>query len=426
MFRNGILGIVLLCSIGSAQDIQPRVEAKKPQTFGVIQDKRRIEALEAQLAEAKAEIESLRNATVDESKTLANGLREFDISGLNALQAEKRPVQWVIETSPACGPCHQFVDAAKAKLPKRLGWDVSDSDTAQFQIVSLTKKEWEESGLTLPRARLFVYGEVVDTRIPNGNMVYEMANMLNDRFKALPASAQQAYGLQLTSVNAKPQVEALFNALVPFLDGGTLQCIYKPRDGVVKEYLTIKQGSAAVMIPAKTSFVLSATKEKIGITFDEPAVRLGIGFLKRDITAIELTPKKLSLRLPWMIDPEIGITGNNSYHDHNGGGVYGSTPRSPHWPTVRKQHLELHPTCAACGTKEHLEVHHKIPFHDDPSKELDPTNLITFCREHHFEIGHDPDGIHNPLKPDWRSDGNPYVEKEAKEVFDKLNPGKAQ
>ena len=66
------------------------------------------------------------------------------------------------------------------------------------------------------------------------------------------------------------------------------------------------------------------------------------------------------------------------------------TPRSPHWSTVRKEHLTKEPTCAACGGIEGLQVHHCLPFHLDPSKELDQDNLITLCegRNCHYVFGH--------------------------------------
>lgn len=54
-------------------------------------------------------------------------------------------------------------------------------------------------------------------------------------------------------------------------------------------------------------------------------------------------------------------------------------PRSSHWPALRQQWLRDHPTCAACGGKKNLEVHHKIPVHVARSMELDPDNLITLC-----------------------------------------------
>lgn len=63
--------------------------------------------------------------------------------------------------------------------------------------------------------------------------------------------------------------------------------------------------------------------------------------------------------------------------------------RSSKWPTVRKQHLEKFDSCAACGRKENLEVHHVIPFSIDPHRELDADNLITLCEPTcHFLIGH--------------------------------------
>ena len=63
--------------------------------------------------------------------------------------------------------------------------------------------------------------------------------------------------------------------------------------------------------------------------------------------------------------------------------------RSPKWRSVRNQHVEDNPTCAACGRKTDLQVHHIVPYHVDPSRELDPTNLITLCGKHcHFVFGH--------------------------------------
>lgn len=85
----------------------------------------------------------------------------------------------------------------------------------------------------------------------------------------------------------------------------------------------------------------------------------------------------------------------------------GSGPRSPLWPGVRRTHLSSHPTCAACGSRRSLQVHHKIPYHLRPELELEPGNLITLCEQpgtdHHLHVGH---------KGDWRS-YNPNVEAEA-------------
>ena len=65
-------------------------------------------------------------------------------------------------------------------------------------------------------------------------------------------------------------------------------------------------------------------------------------------------------------------------------------PRSPRWPTVREAHLLRHPTCAACGGTKGLEVHHLLPYHRFPEKELDEANLLTLCEHHgcHYAFGH--------------------------------------
>ena len=65
--------------------------------------------------------------------------------------------------------------------------------------------------------------------------------------------------------------------------------------------------------------------------------------------------------------------------------------RSDKWPTVEKHFREAHPFCAACGSKNRLNVHHIRPFHIDPKLELDPNNLITMCmdeKECHLRLAH--------------------------------------
>jgi hypothetical protein len=63
--------------------------------------------------------------------------------------------------------------------------------------------------------------------------------------------------------------------------------------------------------------------------------------------------------------------------------------RSPKWSSVRKEHLKHQPVCQACGRKDDLEVHHIIPYHKNPEKELDPNNLITLCSKNcHLLLGH--------------------------------------
>jgi 5-methylcytosine-specific restriction protein A len=63
--------------------------------------------------------------------------------------------------------------------------------------------------------------------------------------------------------------------------------------------------------------------------------------------------------------------------------------RSPQWQAVRKEHLKKESRCRACGKNKNLEVHHIVPVHIDPNRELDPSNLITLCSEQcHLMFGH--------------------------------------
>lgn len=78
--------------------------------------------------------------------------------------------------------------------------------------------------------------------------------------------------------------------------------------------------------------------------------------------------------------------------------------RSSKWPNTRKQHIQKEPRCQWCGGKLDLEVHHIEPYHINPTRELDQTNLITLC-EHGFKDCHRRRGHHNNWKlsnPDIR------------------------
>lgn len=86
--------------------------------------------------------------------------------------------------------------------------------------------------------------------------------------------------------------------------------------------------------------------------------------------------------------------------------------RSGGWSSVREEFVRLHPVCEACGSRSNLNVHHIVPFYLDSSLELDVKNLITLCREHHFRVGHDPDGPWMPRRPSWTS-WNPKVREHA-------------
>jgi 5-methylcytosine-specific restriction protein A len=67
-------------------------------------------------------------------------------------------------------------------------------------------------------------------------------------------------------------------------------------------------------------------------------------------------------------------------------------PRHPQWKKTRDEYLLIHPTCAACGNRDFLNIHHVMPYHLNPELELAWANLITLCerpaRNCHLVFGH--------------------------------------
>jgi len=54
--------------------------------------------------------------------------------------------------------------------------------------------------------------------------------------------------------------------------------------------------------------------------------------------------------------------------------------RSSRWAVVALDHLARFPTCAACGSRIGVVVHHIVPVHVDRLLELVDTNLVTLCQ----------------------------------------------
>ena len=66
--------------------------------------------------------------------------------------------------------------------------------------------------------------------------------------------------------------------------------------------------------------------------------------------------------------------------------------RSGGWSTFRKNFI-TGKVCAVCARHDKLEVHHIIPFWQDPSQELNPLNCTVLCqglgtRNDHLYFGH--------------------------------------
>lgn len=73
-----------------------------------------------------------------------------------------------------------------------------------------------------------------------------------------------------------------------------------------------------------------------------------------------------------------------------------SRHRSKDWTPLRDQHMREQPACVACGRRGE-EVHHGDPVCYVPERELDATNLYTYCRADHNSLAHlGATAVHNP------------------------------
>ncbi len=82
--------------------------------------------------------------------------------------------------------------------------------------------------------------------------------------------------------------------------------------------------------------------------------------------------------------------------------LFSIAARASQWSKVRKAYLKAYPTCAVCDSKKKLQVHHIIPFAEDKSLELEPSNLITLCSRCHLLFGHF--GSYKKYNPNVRED----------------------
>jgi len=303
---NIILCFVLLCA--EPKLFSTRLSEKDAQ---IAELQERVAALTKQVETAQRELSYAKddiNAKSDRIAKLES--RTFEITNLNAIQEEKSPhIQIRIITSPLCRPCHLLIENVSAYLKycnrtnKSNLWveDLTSSD-AQIHQRILSQEDWQRLGYTLPRVELWVDDQfqLLEERDP--------AKLVEIYNAAVNKQREHLAGVSVGTIPAKQTVQQFLQLMEPFLDGGTLQLIYTPKAGVIKEYLTIKQGKFAVMIPPKTTISLTMKSGDMSIIFSDPKPRVSAIGMSRQLNEIDLTPNKVSLRLPYMMDPELTFT----------------------------------------------------------------------------------------------------------------------
>jgi len=68
----------------------------------------------------------------------------------------------------------------------------------------------------------------------------------------------------------------------------------------------------------------------------------------------------------------------------------GHMPRASGWPPLLHRLLAAAPDCVGCGRRA-VTGHHVVPFHENPTLELDPANIALVCLPCHFVLCHGGD-----------------------------------
>lgn len=254
------------------------------------------EQLRTSLKAAQAQITKLQQQPLTQIEGVVNSVKTI-----------QRPVQFVITTSDGCQACHTLISHLIRVLEPK-GWTIDEEESSQFYIKNISAEEWRRQQLTLPHVVLRVRDTltVIYDHDPT-HLASMYLKYVEVEKKMPPLASEQLQGMKVASIEGKQQVIQMLQTLEPFLDGGTLQIIYTAKPGVVKNFLTIKQGSLGVKIPPRISFLLKMRDGDLTVTVQEPRTELIIGPLVRGIQEINFTPNKISLRLPWMIDPELEL-----------------------------------------------------------------------------------------------------------------------
>jgi hypothetical protein len=230
---------------------------------------------------------------------------KLDLTPIEQMQVKSLPVQWLVFTSETCIPCKQARNDYETWM-QRGGWRVGNlpgDNVFHIYAQADPAKHAEFHVESYPMFVLLENGREVErhTRYPGRQYLVDAynarANLLKQR------QPEQPTGLAIGTIKAKEQVTSLFSQLKPFLDGGAATFTYAPRPGVVREYLEFRAGSAGIRIPAKTVATLKFEGDMLRVDFSPGPTLLAAGIV-REVQSVELTVNRLSIQLPWMIDPE--------------------------------------------------------------------------------------------------------------------------
>jgi hypothetical protein len=275
----------------------------RPERVDVPKLKSDFENAKQTIEDQKVAIDNLRT----ENEVLKRRLAELEnipglfLSGFADIKSRNRPPFIQIRTSAGCIPCKQLIDNIN-----RAG--IATGPGEEIEVVNMTAEEWAASRLSIPDVRLVINGEESEPIAERNPQKLRGLVVQARAIHKTETTAQQENlaGLKIGTLPIKAQVEAMLPAMDAFLDGGTLSLTYTPKPGVIKEYLTIKRGVGGIKIPAKTSLTLGMKNGGLDIKFSDPKPVVIAGPLERGLQEIEVTLTRLSLRLPWMIDPEFG------------------------------------------------------------------------------------------------------------------------
>jgi hypothetical protein len=216
-----------------------------------------------------------------------------------------RPVQWLYFKSATCLPCR----AAERDFRDwftRSNWQISPDQDAQIREITDGDPLILQFGVTsYPTFVLLKHGLEVRRHVR-----YPGRDVLAAEFNTVAAEhleetkARPTTGLAIGTIQARDQIQSLLAQLKPVIDGGTLDVTYSAPPGVVKQWLIISQNGSGIKLPPRLTARLAIESDTLVVSFPGTAPQIFASGFTRQVQQVEISTSKVSIRLPWMIDPE--------------------------------------------------------------------------------------------------------------------------